>query len=394
MKKLIALGASLIALAACTTLDAPETATTPKYDTAIDALDAYYAQIPADQLPRGPELLKLDETKALTRVIVASCNDEEKADPALASVAKEDADVFLFIGDNVYGDMDGRAFVNFDVELTELRESYNDLAQMPEYLAVAKALPILPTWDDHDFGLNDDGRGFPAHLLSERIFEHFYHLEDSEIADYPGVYYSKMVGPEGQRTQIIMLDTRYFRSELTKTDEYGKAGKERYVPATSADQDMLGEAQWKWLEEELKKPADLRLLVSSIQITPNVHGWEAWDKLPAERDRLYALLKSTKAEGIVMLSGDRHTAFLYKDTVNGDYPYYELTASSLNQAFARDPVSTEIDPDYQIGTGYTPGNYGVVDIDWENKVIQLTIKSETGDDVSVVGFTFAEIKAG
>ena len=177
------------------------------------------------------------------------------------------------------------------------------------------------------------------------------------------------------------------------TDEYGKTGKERYIDSTLPDQRMLGEAQWAWLEEELKKPADLRLLVSSIQVTPDDHGWESWDKLPAERDRLYTLLKETDAKGVVMLSGDRHTAFLYKDEDRGDYPYYELTASSLNQAFARDPVSTEYDS-RQIGDGYTPGNYGVVDIDWDNKAIMLTIKSETGEDVHAVGFQFDEIEAG
>jgi len=392
MKHIASLLLSTGLLAACTST-APSTPETSSYGSAIEALNVYYRSIPASELPAGPELKELDLSKPLTRIMVASCNDEEKPDPALASIAREDADLFLFIGDNVYGDMDGRSYVSFDVELAELREAYNDLADMPEYNAVADAMPILATWDDHDFGLNDDGEGFPAHVLSERIFEKFFHMDDTEIAERPGIYYSRMVGPPGQRTQIIMLDTRYFRSDLMPTDEYGKTGKERYIPSTADAQQMLGDAQWASLEEELKKPADLCLLVSSIQIIPDDHGWESWDKLPAERDRLYALLEETKAEGVVFLSGDRHTAFLYKDEDRGPYPYYELTASSLNQAFARDPVSTEYDG-RQIGDGYTPGNYGEVEIDWEGETIQLTIKSETGEDVSVVGFTFAEINAG
>ena len=380
---------ALALLASC----ASTPTTPPVYTSAEDALSVYYNSIPVSELPQGPEILPISYGEALTRVIVASCNDEEQPDPALASIAEEGADLFLFIGDNVYGDRDGPAYANADFELEELRESYTDLGLMPEYQAVAAAMPILPTWDDHDFGMNDFGRNFAGRILSERIFENFFHLEETEVAARPGVYYSRMIGPEGQRTQIIMLDTRFFRSDLTPTDEYGVTGKERYIPSGAADQDMLGDAQWAWLEEELKKPADLRLFVSSIQVTPDAHGWESWDKLPAERERLYNLIRETEANGVVLLSGDRHTAFLYKDEDRGPYPFYEITASSLNVAFARDPVSSEYDP-RQIGDGYTPGNYGVVDIDWDTRTIELTIKSELGEDVSAVGFTFAEIDAG
>lgn len=393
MKKLLALSLSLAALAACTTqLSGPET-DHPAFSSATDALNAYYSQIPAGRLPTGPEVLKLDETRPLTRLIVASCNNEENENPAMATIAKQDADAFLFIGDNVYGDMDGRYYMNFDIELNELHEAYTDLGNMPAYQEIAAKMPVLPIWDDHDYGMNDEGRTFAGRVLAERMFEQFYRLDDTEIAERPGIYYSKMVGPDGQRTQIIMLDTRFFRSPLMKTDEYGVAGKERYIPSTDPDQDMLGDAQWAWLEEELKKPADLRLLVSSIQITPDVHGWEAWDKMPAERQRLYDLLKSTKANGVVMLSGDRHTAFVYKDEDRGNYPYYELTSSSMNAVFAKAPKSTEYDT-RQIVDGYTFGNYGEIAINWDEKVIQMSIKDETGEDVSVVGFTFAEIKAG
>lgn len=392
MKKLFALSASLLALAACSTVETGPV-TTPEYASATEAMNAYYRQIPASALPRGPALLPLNTEKPLTQVIFASCNDEEKADPALASIAREeDADLFLFIGDNVYGDRDGRNYASFDVELEEVRESYSDLAASAEYQAVVKQMPVLATWDDHDFGMNDFGRDFAGKVLSERIFENFFHLED-ETADHPGVYYSKMVGPEGQRTQIIMLDTRFFRSDLTPTDEYGKLGKERYIPSEDPKQDMLGDAQWAWLKGELEKPADLRLLVSSIQIISDSHGWEAWDKLPSEREKLYSLIEETDANGVVMLSGDRHQSFLYKDADRGPYPFYEATSSSLNVAFAKDPVSTETDT-RMIGEGYAFANYGEVNIDWEGKTVELVLNDENGEKQRSTRFSFAEINAG
>ena len=137
---------------------------------------------------------------------------------------------------------------------------------------------------------------------------------------YPGVYGAWMIGGEdGKRVQIIMLDTRFFRSELKKSDEPGAHGKERYIPDPDPSKTMLGTDQWNWLEGELEKPADLRLLVSSIQVIADGHGWEGWKTLPAERDRLYALIEETNADNLIVLSGDRHSAALYRKDGVIDY---------------------------------------------------------------------------
>jgi alkaline phosphatase D len=156
---------------------------------------------------------------------------------------------------------------------------------------------------------------------------------------------------------------------------------------------MLGDAQWAWLKGELEKPADLRLLVSSIQIIPDNHGWEAWDKLPLEREKLYSLIEETDANGVVILSGDRHQSFLYKDADRGPYPLYEATSSSLNVAFAKDPVSKETDT-RMIGQGYAFANYGEVNIDWEGKTVELVLNDEDGEKQRSTRFSFAEINAG
>ena len=65
---------------------------------------------------------------------------------------------------------------------------------------------------------------------------------------------------------------------------------------------MLGAEQWRWLEDQLKQPAELRLLISSIQLIADEHPHEKWANLPLERDRLYKLLRDTKVTGVVVLS--------------------------------------------------------------------------------------------
>lgn len=348
------------------------------------ALELYYRTLPEEFFPRAPRGVPLPGPEAvLTRILVASCFDEEKEDSVtMRTVAAEEADLFLMIGDNVYGDMDGRNYINNQPDLDELRESFSDLAAREDFRLVRAKHPMMVAWDDHDYGANDAGREFPFRRLAERIHERFWGLENEDVGAWPGTYYARSFGPEGQRVQIIMLDTRFFRSPLTRTDEWGKVGKERYIPSASEGQDMLGNDQWTWLENQLQAPADLRLIVSSIQVLPtDGHGWEAWSRLPAEQERLYRLIRETEAEGVVFVSGDRHTAFLYRDDAALPYPAYEITASSMNVAFAAE--TSERDR-AQIGDGYPPENFGALNIDWGAGTVRLAIKSNTGETMNEV----------
>lgn len=384
MRRMIAGAAAAAAvLAGCqTAADMPQTQTVPVAPRSADeALEAYYRTLPESFYPRAPASPALPAgDRVLTRILVASCFDEEKEDSAaMRAVAEETADLFLMIGDNVYGDRDGPAYMNNQAELDELRQSFSDLAVRADFRLVREKFPMMVAWDDHDYGANDAGREFPFRRLAERIHERFWGLENEDVGAWPGTYYARSFGPEGQRVQIIMLDTRFFRSPLTPTDEWNKKGKERYMPSTDPDQDMLGNDQWTWLENRLQDPADLRLIVSSIQVLPtDGHGFESWSRLPKEQERLYRLVRETKANGVVFVSGDRHTAFLYRDEAALPYPAYEITASSMNVSFAT--TTTEMDR-AQIGEGYPPENYGAISIDWENGTVNLAVHANTGDPV-------------
>lgn len=382
MRGLMILGVAGLALAAC------ETTGVGTPDTAEQALAAYYSTIPDGALPTMPDGPPLPASDAvITRVLIGSCIDEELANPTLAMAASMPADMMIMMGDNVYGDRDGRAYAVNDPDLTELRESFADLARQDAFVKTRAAMPILATWDDHDYGANDAGADFVFRVFAEQMHEVFFQVPE-DVRARPGVYDSYMFGPEGQRTQIILLDTRFFRSELTPTDEWGVTGKERYIPSDDAEQTVLGEEQWAWLEAELREPADLRLVVSSIQVLPTVHGWEAWDKLPAERQRLFDLIDMTGANGVVFLSGDRHTGFVYRDENALDYPALELTSSSFNLSFSE--TSSEMD-NRQIGAGYALTNFGEVAIDWDAETLTLNLRSETGEVVRSTAAAFAEI---
>jgi alkaline phosphatase D len=167
--------------------------------------------------------------------------------------------------------------------------------------------PILATWDDHDYGANDVGREYPMREESEQVFLDFFEVpEESPRRSRPGIYDAVMFGPEGKRLQVILLDTRYFRSELPRNPKEDWPTKGRYTPVDDVEATMLGEAQWEWLEEVLREPTDLRILASSIQVIPSEHEWEKWANFPLERERLLALLGEAGAERTLVISGDRH----------------------------------------------------------------------------------------
>lgn len=366
------------------TLAAAEAVQAPQ--TALEALAPYYAQLDYD-VPIATPMVPLPARDAvLNSIAFGSCNTAEREIPILTAIAAEDHDLFMYIGDNVYGDA-----YSYDASLPELREAYHQLAARPEFQALRARFPMVATWDDHDYGMNDMGADFAFKGFAETLFLDFWGASEDDVRrTREGIYDAHVFGPEGQRVQIILLDTRYFRSDLTPTPERGAVGMERYIPSDDPEQTMLGAAQWEWLEEQLRQPADVRLLVSSIQVHADGHGWEAWRTMPLERDRLYNLIDETGAGGVVLVSGDRHASGLYvRDDVAG-YPLYEITSSALNMSY-RDE-NNEPGP-HRIGDMYAPVNYGVIDLDWEGGEIALQIKDETGNVVREQRISLSEIGA-
>ncbi len=309
---------------------------------------------------------------ALERIGLGSCLKQDLPQPIFDAILDDDFGLFVFLGDNVYGDVES-------ADLRELRDAYAMQAAADGLSRLREAaVPLAATWDDHDYGLNDGGADFFGREEAQRIFEDFWDVPaDSERAARRGVYDAVSYGPPGQRVQLILLDTRYFRSPLKRTDEPGAPGRERYVPDPDSAKTMLGEEQWSWLREVLQEEADLRILASSIQVIADGHGYEGWRNLPAERDRLYSLLREVGANGLVIVSGDRHRGGIYRRGDVLDYPLLELTASSLNSP----STSGEEAGPYRVGPTYQPENYGAFTIDWASRTVTLEVRDMDGEPV-------------
>lgn len=306
----------------------------------------------------------------LTRIAFGSCADQERPQPIWRSILAANPQLFLFIGDNIYGDTE---------DMAEMRAKYQQLASIPGFARLRRQVPILAMWDDHDYGLNDGGADFAARVESQREFLDFWGVgAQSPRRKQDGVYDAHIFGPAGSRTQIILLDTRYHRSPLRRRPE-NSPGAGRYLPDDSPDKTMLGDEQWRWLEAQLRQPAEIRLVVSSIQVVPEDHGWEKWMNLPREREKLYSLIRTTGARGVIFLSGDRHLAELSMMDGGVGYPLYDLTASGLNNASPKwRPYEVNR---HRVATMNEGDNFGLVTIDWRltDPVVTLQVRDLAGE---------------
>ena len=254
-------------------------------------------------------------TEALpARISFGSCADQDRPQPILYEVLARSPDLFLYLGDNIYGDTE---------DMLVLREKYEVLAARPEFQALRAACPTLAVWDDHDYGVNDGGRHYPRKQESREVFLDFWQEPaDSPRRAHPGIYHAHRF-TDGRRTlQVLLLDTRSFRDDLRLRGE-APGFRNEYRPHEDTTPTLLGEAQWSWLEARLREPADLRIVATSIQFGHSYNGWESWTLFPHERARMIELLGRTRAEGVLFVSGDVHWGEINRQDVDGGYPLFD-----------------------------------------------------------------------
>mgnify|MGYP003974939169 CR=1 FL=1 len=313
---------------------------------------------------------KIEKDAIISRIALGSCFAPQVDSDIWTEITKYNPEIFLYLGDNVYQSEESN-----ELALPHLKEAYQLLADLKTFDTFRQEIPILPIWDDHDYGMNDAGASYPPRYKSEKLFEQFWRVSiDDPRRSRDGIYFAQTFGLPGQQLQIIMLDTRFFRTDIQKisTDQ----GKKEYQPNLTSKATMLGEVQWQWLVDKLKEPADVRLIVSSVQILASEGDHEGWYLFPKERERLLSFFNNIN--GIILISGDRHfSAFYQTDKITG-VPLLELTSSSLNLPITGN-TRTKMEPiisKYQLEKGVFDENFSTINIDWSLKQVTLAIRSK------------------
>lgn len=290
----------------------------------------------------------------LSRTIIAfgSCSKQYIPNQRWNDILDNDPDIWVWLGDNIYGDTH---------DMNVMSEKYAHQKADTGYQALLHSRTrIIGTWDDHDYGVDDGGKHYSRKKESKELFLDFLDIpEEDPVNDHEGVYQSFDFDLEGRLLKIILLDTRYFRDTL-----YKDFATRAYLP--NYDGDVLGQAQWTWLEDELEKSeAELILLGSSIQVIPEEHRFEKWANFPAERERLFNLLRKYPGKRVIILSGDRHIAEISELKREAlDYPLYDFTSSGLTHTW----LNTNPEPNaHRISDFIVKLNFGMIIIDWDDK---------------------------
>ena len=299
-----------------------------------------------------------------TTLSFGSCHkmDDPTSEVILKTIAAEQPDGFIWLGDIVYGK---------DGDPKDLTQKYQRLANKAAYKHLKQNSQIYGIWDDHDYGMNDGGADYVHKVQSRKDFFEFLQLpKDHEAYQREGAYQVHNIVVHDQTIKLILLDNRYFKSPYTNSKKEGQ----RYQKDTRGT--LLGKAQWAWLEKQLQNStATVHIFGSGIQFLSNQHRFEKWSNYPKERKKMMRLLRKYHVKNPIFLTGDRHMSEL-SATDMGYTTLIDATSSGMTEALT---YNLKEENPYRVGPTIGEDSYGQLTIDWKNNSYKIAFKNTKGD---------------
>ena len=289
-------------------------------------------------------------------IAFGSCNKHDKEQPLWDDILADKPDVWVWLGDNIYGDTE---------DMNLLRSKYDSQKQNTAYQSIVNQTKVVGVWDDHDYGANDAGKEYSKKQESQQILFDFLDIsKDDPIRNQEGAYSSHQFEEGDLSIRLILLDSRYFRDPLERIDGV-------YQP--NLEGDILGNKQWAWFENELNTfQEDVLIIGNGIQVISEEHRFEKWANFPAARERFFSLIDQYNIGNVILLSGDRHIAEVSKQKYNNT-TFYDCTSSGLTHSY----LSYKGEPNkHRISPVVSVLNYGLLNVaKTENNLsIELKIK--------------------
>ncbi len=318
------------------TLDGLEPSTEYYYRVLVNGKgDKYLEEFPPFRFKTAPKV----GSAASFRVAYGSCPkfQDDRVQPIWPVISELEPDLFLWIGDNIYGD-------TLDPDI--LREEYRRQRDVHGLQPLLHNTSHLAVWDDHDFALNNHDRTNPIKEHALVVFKDYWANPSYGLPDVPGVFFTYSYGD----VDFFFVDDRYYRDPNTDPD--------------APEKTMLGTAQFAWLQSELKRStAIFKVIVSGSGFSRSKgEGGDSWAAFLHERDRLFDFIRDQEISGVILLSGDSHIGELnvIPWSERGGYDLYDLVSSPLAQ---RNPDSwLHRRPERRIRPVYFRGsNVGVID---------------------------------
>lgn len=268
-------------------------------------------------------------------------------------------DLFVWAGDAIYAD---------SLDPAVLAEEYRRQRDLPEIRRFMATTPQFCIWDDHDYGLNDQDRRYPAKVAALETFRRYWPNPEAGLADTPGAFFRWSQGG----VDFFFLDVRYHRDPNEEPDHPQKT--------------MLGAAQRQWLLDGLKaSTAPFKVLISGSGWNDGkVEGADSWASFTHERNAILDGIMAADVTGVILLSGDTHFGEMnclpWSD--RGGYDLYEFVSSPL----AQDTVDLYLTgrPIMRVRQAFSGDvNFGVIDFDLtqSDPTVSFELRDEGGQAV-------------
>jgi alkaline phosphatase D len=306
--------------------------TTYHYGLEVDGvLQAGPTPVRTAPLPAAPEPL---------RFAYGSCSKFDEQ-PIFDTIAAEEPDLFLFVGDNHYG--------NTDV-VDALRWNYRHMRAIPPRRNLIGRTPTLATWDDHDFTGNNTDATEPGRGDALRVFGEYWANPSAGTPATPGTFFAHQHGA----VDFFFVDDRYHRG---------------------LDDSILGAPQQQWLIDQLlDSTATFKFVVCGSRWTAEGSN-DSWASFLEQRDVIFDALADAGVTGVVLLSGDIHRSDLRWIDRPGAYALPELTSSPLAN------LSGACSPDAEQVGCYSGISFVLVDVDPSapDPTLSAVVLDEAGD---------------
>lgn len=274
------------------------------------------------------------------------------------TMAKEDFDAMLWLGDNIY-----LREVDFG-SLSGFVHRYSHTRSLPEMQSLLSKGAHYAIWDDHDFGPNDCDGSWTHPDWSRSSFHAFWPNPASGIPGAEDLNTAHFLYGD---VEFFLLDNRSHRVN------HGMGPEKRQI---------LGEAQRNWLLNALRNSrAPFKMVAIGGQMVSDAAIYENFAQFPEERDMLFDAINTLDIRGVVFLTGDRHNSELSRLKLpNGNW-VYDLTVSPLTSGSYNheDEPNTNREPGTMVGIR----NYGVINVSGARKerVLTMTVKDAEGNSL-------------
>lgn len=225
------------------------------------------------------------------------------------TIAGQDLDAFLMLGDNVYIDLPEEPGAFHDY-------TYYRRQSRPEFRRLVSSTPIYAIWDDHDAAVDDIWLGPyvnrpPWKQSMVELFRRNWNNPAYGTESRPGTWFEFRVGD----VDFFMLDGRTYRSN----------------PFADSPT-MLGKTQREWLLAGLaNSTARFKVIASPVAWAEGAKpgSRDTWSGFLEERNEILGFVEGSDIRGVVLVSSDRHRSEARAIRRESGYAFHDLLSGQL-----------------------------------------------------------------